>query len=118
MDLVEKTVLNQVRDSIAAAIKSSLEGYNSPMQKLVIDVVNKNSEQVKSLVTEAIEGVVLEKDFRQSVIKQIQHTVARQLTTAFGESVFKRHMDVMKSDPTLRARCVLAIEKIVEQAQK
>lgn len=120
MDLgvLEREILDSVRDSLANAIKSKLEGYSSPLGKMVEESIKRHEAKVKDLIDEAIDGVMLDQDFRKSMVEQIHHKIARELTSSFGEGVFKKAVDSLKSDPTVRARCVLAIEKVVSEALK
>lgn len=115
MDDLEKQVLGSVRTAMADAIKQHLGGYGSPLQKYILSACEQHSGEVKTLVNEAIGGVFADADFRKEMLTQIRHKVARELTHSFGEGIFKKTVEQMKGDPTVRARCVLAVEQIVEE---
>lgn len=112
----ENEIKQSIRDCIHDAVKKHISDYGSPLKKMVFECLSVHETDLRHLVNESIDSVFLDDDFRESAKQAIRHKVARELSTQFGESVFKKHIQALKGDPTIRARAVLAIEKIVDDA--
>lgn len=113
-----KEILNVVRQSIQEAIKTSLcSGYgNSPMIKMVNEVVNEHDTELRTIMREALSSVVASPEFRVSVKEAFLHKVARTLVENLDGAV-KQAADKLKQDPTIKAQMVLAIQSIVDSAK-
>ena len=110
---LEEQVGESIRGAIVGAVDARLRDYNSPLIPLIIEAVKKQEQNIRELLEDAIAGALADRDFRTQVRVAIRHKIARALTEQFGESVFKKSIDALKADPTMKARCVLAVEKIV-----
>lgn len=112
----EEIINNEIREAVGEAIRKRLTDYNSPLHGIISQVVKENEAEVKSLITDAIVGTITDKKFRLEAKAQIRHKIARELVNSFGEGIFKQTVDKLKQDHTLKARIVLAIEKMLEEA--
>jgi hypothetical protein len=113
----EKEVMDSIRNCVHDAVKKHISDYSSPLKSMVFECVKDHEEDFRKLVSESLDSVFLDESFRESAKQAIRHKVARELSTQFGEGVFKKHIQALKGDPTIRARAVLAIEGIIESAE-
>lgn len=110
----DKIFEHAIRDAIREGIKSKMGGYNSDLDKLVNAAILKHSDKFRTLLEEAISEAVLDADFRKQIKQAVTHSLAKTLVQRFGGEIEKQ-VNVLKSDPTTRARITLAIEEIVKQ---
>ena len=96
----------------AEVVKSRLSGYNSPLAKMVDEVVARQEGEIKALLREAITDAVSQDDFRREVKSAFAHTLARLLMADFKGEIEKQ-ASALRQQPDFRARVVMAIEKIV-----
>lgn len=110
----DKLFENAIRDAIREGVKTKMNGYNSPLDKLLEAAVKKHSDKFRQLLEDAIGSCVLEETFRDEIKQAVHRTLAKTLIQRFGGEIEKQ-VNVLKSDPTTRARITLAIEDIVKQ---
>lgn len=115
---IEKQVLSAINESVSEAIRKRLTDYGSPLHKLIDQVIEGHGPSIRTIMSDAISGAMLDEDFRRQIKEQTRHKLARELVNSFGEGAFKKACDSMKSDPMIRSRCVLAIESIVNESMK
>jgi hypothetical protein len=103
---------NAIRDGLRGCIKDKLSGYNSPLDKMLSAAFEKHKEALHTLLTESIASCVHDAHFRGDIAQAVRHSLAKTLVQRFGGEMEKQ-VNVLKSDPTTRARITLAIEEIV-----
>jgi hypothetical protein len=109
----EQLIANALRDGITEGVKRKFsEGYNSPLSKLIDDAITRHSAIFRELLESAIASALLDTDFRRQITAAVHHSLAKTLVQRFGGEIEKQ-VNVLKSDPTTRARITLAIEEIV-----
>ena len=101
-----------IRDAIRDGIKAKFSGYNSPLDDLLKRAVEKHNAEFRMLLEDAIASCVSNPEFREQIAQATRHSLAKLLVQRFGGELEKQ-VNVLKSDPTTRARIVLAIEDIV-----
>ena len=112
---LERDIANAVKDGIAKQIETVLaSSYNSPINKYINEVVAENGADIKRIMSEAFQKIVNTDEFRAEIVEAFQHKVAKAMVGHLEGSVAKA-VDVFRSDPTIRAKMVLAIEEIVKQ---
>lgn len=114
----EKEIADQIKKSVSESVRKHMDDYGSPLKQMVFDAIKVHDAKLRSFIYEAVSEVFLDDEFRAQSKTQIKHKIARELATTFGEGIFKKSIEQMKGDPTLRARCVLAIENILNEASK
>ncbi len=115
MQDLEKQVWDATKNAINDAVVRRLtDSYNSPLVKLVDQVVESRSAELKSLVDELFTGAIGDKEFRVHARQQMVHVVAKTLLSKMESSVDKA-VNTFKSDPTTKAKVLLAIENIVKE---
>lgn len=110
----DKLFENAIRDAIREGIKSKMGGYNSELDKIVNAAITRHADKFRVLLEEGISEAVLDADFRKEIKQAVNRTLAKTLVQRFGGEIEKQ-VNVLKSDPTTRARITLAIEDIVKQ---
>ena len=110
----DKILLHAIQDGIRDGIKGKLSGYNTPFDKLIESSLTKHGSAFKSLLEESIGSCMNDAAFRESIATAVRHSLAKTLVVRFGGEMEKQ-VNVLKSDPTTRARITLAIEEIVKQ---
>lgn len=116
MNNLEQDVLRSVQIAIGAAIKSTLEGYNSPLNKLVTDVVNKHTGEFRDIIEDSFSKAILTDDFKESVNHAFNHKLARILVDKMEGAIEKR-VNELRSDPTMKAKMILAIQSLIDKPE-
>jgi hypothetical protein len=110
----EKMTLDAIRDGIRKGVSEKFTGYNSPLDDLVKKCLEKFNPQIRSMLEDSIASCIGDAEFREDIAKAVRHKLASTLIQRFGGEMEKQ-VNVLKSDPTTRARITLAIEEIVKQ---
>lgn len=108
--LMEHAIREATRDGIA---KQFANGYSSPLGKLLNEAIEKHSLSMRTMLEDAIASCINEPSFRDEIATAVRHSLAKTLIQRFGGEMEKQ-VNVLKSDPTTRARITLAIEEIVK----
>ncbi len=109
----DKLMENAVRDGIREGIKAKFTGYNTPLDNLMKAAIEAHAAKFRTLLEESISTCVMNEEFRQEIKSAVHHHLAKTLIQRFGGEIEKQ-VNVLKSDPTTRARITLAIEEIVK----
>lgn len=112
----EQLVSNAIRDGLLAAVKGMGGAYNSPFIKAVETAMGSHSSEINRLLSDSIGSCIACQGFRESVASAVRAQLAKTLVARFGGEIEKQ-INVLKSDPTTRARITLAIEEIVKSAK-
>lgn len=110
---LEQQVLNAIRDGLRDGVKQKLSCYGSPLDKLIESVIAAHATEFRTLLEASIASCMTDKQFRDNIAEAVRHTLAKTLARFGGE--MEKQVNVLKSDPTTRARITLAIEEIVKQ---
>ena len=108
----KKDVEILIFQAITAKITSKLEGYSSPLEKIVNDVVLENEPKIRAVVTEALNTVFSDDKFSGLVKEEFQRKVAKNLVGKL-EGAVEKSADKLRQDESVKARMILAIEAIV-----
>lgn len=114
MESLEKDILASINHSIQEVIKERLSGYDSPLTKLVNSVVGENEQKLRTVFSEAFVLVVDSNDFKKEVHQAFQHKVAKLLVSKLEGSI-EKSVNLLRSDPTIKAKMILAIENIINE---
>lgn len=115
MDL-EKMLTDAIKDGIRDGVKANLSSTygQNPMSKLIAEVLAKNDAAFRGMLSDALNSAIADAEFREQIKTAVRHTLAKTLIARFGGELEKQ-VNVLKSDPTTRARITLAIEDIVKE---
>lgn len=101
-----------IQEGLRKGIVSQLQGYNSPLSKLIETQLAERSGAIKALMESSIQSAVGDPLFVEEIQAAVRTTLAKTLVQKFGGELEKQ-INALKSDPTTRARITLAIEEIV-----
>lgn len=110
----EAELLRAIRQGLAEGIKSKITSYNSPLDKMIETCVSGHGETLRKLLNESMTAAVADEGFRTQIREAVHHKLAKTLIDRFGGELEKQ-VNVLKSDPSTRARITLAIEEIVKE---
>lgn len=109
-----KLMENAIRDGLREGIKDKLkQTYNNPLDKITTEAISRCGEEYKSMLGDALNACMNDKEFRQEIAVAVRHTLSKTLVARFGGEL-ERQVNALKSDPATRARITLAIEEIVK----
>lgn len=89
MDTNEE-LIRAVKDGIREGVKTKLSAYNSPVDKLIIDVLHTHDGALRSLLGGAIESAIGDMSFREEIKSGVRHTLAKLLVQRFGGEMEKQ----------------------------
>ena len=107
-------LLQAVKNGIGKAVQEHLCKYNSPLEKLLGEIVSDQRGAIGKLLTDSIQSALKDETFREHISSSVRTKLASTLIQRFGGEMEKQ-VNALKSDPTTRARITLAIEEIVKQ---
>ncbi len=109
----DKLIEDCLRDGIREGIKSKMTAsYNNPLDAIVSAAITAQGAGIRQLIGDAIASCMGDETFRATIVEQTRHVLAKQLVQKFGGELEKQ-VNMLKSDPSTRARITLAIEDIV-----
>lgn len=111
---LEQDILKITQQSIQDSIKSSLSGYGSPLLKLVAEVVNENTIELKEIISSSFKSVIRTEEFKKSIIDAFSHKVARTIISN-NNGLFDKVSNELKQDSIFKAKMSLAVSNVVEQ---
>lgn len=109
----EQILQNAIRDGIISGIKTKFDGYNSPLNDLIKSAIESKNNKFREMLEDAISSCMNDDTFRNQIAEAVRAKLAKTLIQRFGGEMEKQ-VNVLKSDPTTRARITLAIEEIVK----
>ena len=109
----DKALKHAIMDGIREGVKSKLTGYQSPLDGLIKSALEAHSTEFRVMLERSIESCVNDPAFRDEISSSVRSQLAKTLIQRFGGEMEKQ-VNVLKSDPTTRARITLAIEEIVK----
>jgi len=113
---LEKAVIGEIKSAVHTSILKLLgDTYSSPLKPFIKETFERHGDKVKTWLSDSINMVMLDEQFKEHMREGMRKKIAREITNTFGEGIFKRSIEKLKSDPTLKARCVLAVEKILQE---
>lgn len=113
-DNLEQQIATAATNAVSEAVKSSLTGYNTPLQKMVNDVVAERAETIKGLLRDGLDNALASAAFKKEIRAAFNHKLARTLMSKY-EGEIEKQATALRQQPEFRARVVLAIESIVNE---
>lgn len=112
MENLEKEIIRKTQESVGKAINDCLGNYNSPLFKLVLSVIQSHEAELKEIIESSFAKTIKSSEFKQAVDSAFTHKVAKILVSKLEGSV-EKCVNTLRSDPTTRAKMILAIESII-----
>lgn len=113
---LEQQIADAAKGAVAEAVRASLTGYSSPLQKMVNEVTAEKTETIKELLREGLDSALSSSNFRQEIRNAFNHKLARTLMAKY-EGEIEKQANALRQQPEFRARVVLAIESIIKDVQ-
>jgi hypothetical protein len=111
---LEQQIADAAKGAVGEAVRSSLTGYSSPLQKMVNDVVAERAGTIKDLLRGGLDSALDSTAFKKEIRDAFNHKLARTLMSKY-EGEIEKQANVLRQQPEFRARVVLAIEAIVKE---
>jgi len=111
---LEQDILQVTQQSIQLSIKDVLTKYDSPLGKLVKSVIEENSTELKSLISDSFTKVIRTDDFKKSIVNAFSHKVSRTIISN-NDGLFEKVSNELKQDSIFKAKMSLAVANVVEE---
>lgn len=107
--------INEIIESqlIQAFEKSMGETWRSGIDDIVKRVVSQNSDAIEEKYSKILKKVLTSDGFEKAITEEFRHKVAKNMVAKL-EGQVEQAVNVIRQDQTLRAKMVVAIEKIIE----
>lgn len=109
---------DELKDIIAQALKekvSSAINYGE-VHELVDDVLIERKAEFDGLLNEMFDAFFQDADVREALLDEFKHKVAKTMVSKLGGAV-EKSIAKYRLDPATNARIILAIEKIITEAE-
>ncbi len=113
---IGKELFACVKDGLRKAVAEKLNGYGSPLEKMLNGCIEKHGEQLRSMLVDAISSAIGDAEFREQIATAMRLKLAKVLIERFGGELEKQ-VNLLKSDPNTRARITLAIDDILKSSK-
>jgi C4-type Zn-finger protein len=114
MTTLEKDILQSAQQAITSSIRETLTKYDSPMVKLVKQVVEENNAELKKLISESFQTVIRTDEFKASIVSAFSHKVARTIISN-NDGLFDKVSNELKQDSVFKAKMAVAVSNVVEE---
>lgn len=111
---LEQQIADAAKGAVGQAVKASLTGYSSPLQKMVNEVVAERTDTIKSLLRDGLDSALNGSAFKKEIRDAFNHKLARTLMSKY-EGEIEKQANALRQQPEFRARVVLAIEAVVNE---
>jgi hypothetical protein len=114
---MESDILVAAQEAIAKSIKEVLSGYNSPLAKLTLEVINSHSSELKQIINDSFSSVIKTEDFKASIVNAFAHKVSRTIISN-NDGLFDKVSNELKQDSVFKAKMSIAVANVVEECLK
>lgn len=114
MTNLEKDILQAAQQATSAAIRDTLTKYDSPLVKLVKQVVEENNTELKALISDSFQKVIRTEEFKTSILSAFSHKVARTIISN-NDGLFDKVSNELKQDAVFKAKMAMAVSNVVEE---
>lgn len=109
---LEDQIIGTVHSSIAEAIKTKLSGYNTPLDNLIKQSIEKNAESISSMLNDAVAGCLIG-DFRAALQDACAKKLAKVIISK-AEGEIEKQANELRSSPEFRAKLTIAITDTIK----
>jgi hypothetical protein len=115
--ILEHDILQVAQKAVTDSITTVMTGYNSPLHKLILSVVEENSIELRALISDSFTEVIRMDDFKQAIVSGFSHKVARTIISN-NDGLFDKVSNDLKQDAIFKSRMSLAVSNVVEECLK
>ncbi len=109
-NIIEKELVDGFRKSLS-------ETWRSGIDDIVKAVVQENRDAIEKKYNSILKKVLNSKGFEKAISTEFMHKVAKNMVSKL-EGQVEQAVNIIRQDQRLRAKMIVAIEKIVEENQK
>jgi len=111
---LEQDILKTSQLAIGEAIKTVLVGYSSPLTLLVKSVVEENSSQLRTIISDSFNQVISTDEFKQSIVSAFSHKVAKTIISN-NDGMFDKVSNELKQDIQFKTKMSQAVINVVNE---
>lgn len=115
MKSLEEQIIAAVTQGVGQAINWRIQSPygESPLNKLIDQVVIERLPKIRSLIEEVVDGAITA-DFRNEIKDACTHKLARVLVSKM-EGEFEKRATELRGSPEFRAKVTLAIDNVIKE---
>lgn len=110
----KEDVVGVVREALMSKVGKVLDGYSSPLDKIIYSTILEHEEELSAIIKQALGLTLKDKRFVSNVNEEFKHKVAKVLVSKM-EGAVEKAAEKLRADPALRARLIIAIENIINE---
>lgn len=110
----ENDILTIAQQSIQKSIEASLVGYGSPLNKLVVSVIDENSKELRQIISDSFTTVIKQDEFKKSIISAFSHKVAKTIISN-NDGLFDKVSNELKQDIQFKTKMQSAVINVVDE---
>jgi hypothetical protein len=110
----EQEILNGLHGGIQKVIQQQLGSYDSPLQHMTEEVMEKNKSMIIQKMDKAFKSVIENPDFEKILQEEFSHHIARILISKM-DGLTEKTASEIKNNPVTKAKLLLAIQKIIDK---
>jgi len=114
MTNLEQDILQSVQQAASSAIRECLTKYDSPLVRLVKQVVEEHNAELKKLISDSFQTVIRTEEFKSSILSAFSHKVARTIISN-NDGLFDKVSNDLKQDAIFKSKMALAVATVVEE---
>lgn len=112
---LEQDILKAAQQAINESVTKALAaGHDSPMIKLVKSVIDENSIELRSLISNSFVQVIRKDEFKQAIVSAFSHKVARSIISN-NDGLFDKVSNELKKDAIFKSKMSLAVANVVNE---
>lgn len=111
---LEQDILSTAQSAIQDSIKAVLTGYQSPLNKLVMEVVASHNIELREIISSSFNHVIKQGEFKASIISAFSHKVSRSIISN-NDGLFDKVSNELKQDAVFKSKMALAVNMVVEE---
>lgn len=112
--MFEDEIVKAVNVSLAKALSEALSGYNSPLTKYAVNVVNKYQNDIEAIFDKVVQDAISTDEFKLRVREVLLSKIAKTMISGVDGSIDKT-VNLMKQDAIFRSRLTLSINTLVDE---
>jgi len=115
---LEQIILKNLKENLSISIQKScvevMQGYGSPLKKIIEIIIKDNSEQFKQIFAETINEILQDSlsinDIKSELKKKLVRNLVNEATSNSDKS-----FEIFKNNPDLKAKLTLIITNFIEE---
>lgn len=113
----ENDILKSCQLAIGECMKNALQGYNSPLIKLIESVVLSRNSELREIIQSSFDQVIRTEDFKASIVSAFSHKVAKSIISN-NDGLFDKVANDLKQDAIFKSKMSIAVANVVEECLK